>query len=195
VSVPTTRQSKPAATGPKQQATDDSSDGAKAGQGLTQSQTKMMNDQLTTPRVISAEMKKQVAENEPPPAMLGVAGAEGLGGSGAIGSAFNGHAAPVVKAAKPIAISSGVATGMLIHKTEPIYPPIAKAARVSGTVQLSATITKNGTIKDVQVLGGPVMLRQSAVDAVRTWRYKPYRLNDEPADVETTVNVVFTLGQ
>jgi len=83
---------------------------------------------------------------------------------------------------------------MLILKTPPIYPAIAKTARVSGTVELEATISKNGTIKDVRVASGPVMLRQAAVDAVRTWRYKPYQLNNQPTEVETTVNVVFNLG-
>ena len=83
---------------------------------------------------------------------------------------------------------------MLIQKTPPVYPPIAKAARVSGTVQLQATISKSGTIKDLHVLTGPVMLRQSAIDAVRDWRFKPYRLNNQPTEVETTINVIFSLG-
>jgi protein TonB len=125
-----------------------------------------------------------------------MAGADGLGGSGANDSVFHGHAQPVVKPAssKPLAISSGVATGMLIKKTTPIYPLIARAARVSGTVELQATISKNGTIKDLHVVNGPDMLRQAAIDAVRTWRYKPYKLNNEPTEVETTIKVVFSLG-
>ena len=83
---------------------------------------------------------------------------------------------------------------MLIQKTPPVYPPIAKAAHVSGTVELQATISKNGTIKDLRVLTGPAMLRQAAVDAVRDWRFKPDRLNNEPTEVETTINVIFSLG-
>lgn len=83
---------------------------------------------------------------------------------------------------------------MLIQKTPPVYPAIAKSARVAGTVELHAIIAKNGTIKNLQVVSGPEMLRQAAVDAVRTWRYRPYKLDNEPAEVETTINVVFTLG-
>jgi protein TonB len=83
---------------------------------------------------------------------------------------------------------------MLLQKTVPLYPPIAKAARVSGTVVLQATISKTGTIENLHVISGPAMLQQSAMDAVKSWRYRPYLLNTEPVEVETTVNVVFTLG-
>jgi protein TonB len=83
---------------------------------------------------------------------------------------------------------------MLIQKTTPVYPPIAKAARVSGTVVIQATISKQGTIENLKVISGPAMLQQSALDAVRTWRYRPYLLNNEPVEVETTINVIFTLG-
>jgi protein TonB len=83
---------------------------------------------------------------------------------------------------------------MLLQKTIPNYPPIAKAARVSGTVILQATISKTGTITNLRVVSGPPMLQQSAMDAVRSWRYRPYLLNGDPVEVETTVNVVFSLG-
>ena len=157
-----------------------------------QAQAQMMNDQLNAP----AQIPKQVAESGPPPA--GIAGdvANDLGGTGANVGIFNAHTGPVVKGAppKPIMVSSGVATGMLIQKTPPAYPPIARSARVSGTVELHATISKNGTVKDLSVVSGPQMLREAAVDSVRGWRYKPYMLNNQPIEVETTINVVFTLG-
>ena len=97
-------------------------------------------------------------------------------------------------APKKVNISAGVAVGLLIQKTIPVYPPIAKAARVSGTVVLQATISKQGTIENLHVVSGPAMLQQAAMDAVRTWRYRPYLLNNEPVEVDTTVNVIFTLG-
>jgi protein TonB len=84
--------------------------------------------------------------------------------------------------------------GNLLNKTMPQYPAIAKAARIQGTVKLEATISKNGTIENLRVLSGPPMLQQAALDAVRQWRYKPYQLNGEPTEVETTVDVNFTLG-
>jgi protein TonB len=160
-------------------------------QGTTSAQVQptMMNNQLTAP----ARIPKQEAENAPPPE---TAGADGLGGGNASVSMFNGHSQPNVKVAssRPVAISSGVATGMLIQKAPPEYPPIAKTAHVAGTVELHATIATNGTIKDLHAVSGPVILRQAALDAVRNWRYKPYKLNNEPVEVETTVNVVFSLG-
>lgn len=181
-----------------QQATDNQpgsgADAASSTQTPTETQTQMMNDQLAAPtRIPRAAANTQVAENEPSAAGFG---AEGLGSSSANVSIFNGHTQSVVKAPppKPIVISSGVAAGMLIHKTAPIYPSIAKAARVSGTVELHATISKSGAIEDLQVVRGPAMLQQAASDAVRTWRFQPYKLNNEPTEVETTVNVVFTLG-
>jgi len=159
-------------------------------------QSNMMNDQLTAPTRIPRDINKPSVENEPPSAGFGTSGTETLGGSSAIASVFNGGARPIVHAAPSsgVSISAGVAVGLLIQKTTPIYPPIAKAARVSGTVEIQATISKTGTIKNMRVVSGPAMLRQAALDAVRTWRYKPYKLNDEPTEVQTTINVIFSLG-
>jgi protein TonB len=104
--------------------------------------------------------------------------------------------APKVTAAIPkkVPVSAGVMAGMILSKPSPVYPPIAKAARVQGTVVLQATISKTGTIENLRAVSGPAMLQQAALDAVRNWRYRPYLLNNEPVEVETTVNVVFTLG-
>jgi periplasmic protein TonB len=192
-------QDKTTATAATQQATDkqqpsNDADTASSAQTPTETQTQMMNDQLAAPTKIPQGIKaQQVAENEPATPSFG---ADGLGGSAANPSIFNGRTQMVVKAppVKPITISSGVAVGMLIQKTPPVYPIIAKTARVSGTVEIEATITKTGTIRDLHAVSGPVMLRQAAVDAVRTWRYQPYKLNNEPTEVETTINVIFTLG-
>jgi TonB family protein len=97
---------------------------------------------------------------------------------------------------KRINISAGVAVGLLIEKTNPvIYPPIAKAARITGTVVLQATISKTGEVENLSVVSGPAMLQQAALDAVKTWRYKPYLLNGLPVEVETTVNLIFSLGK
>jgi protein TonB len=65
--------------------------------------------------------------------------------------------------------------------------------RVEGTVELAATISKTGTIANLRVVSGPPALQQAAFDAVSNWRYRPYLLNGQPVDVETTVNVVFSL--
>lgn len=187
-------QDTPPATAEKQQATENHPAKAAEAAKPTQVQAEMMNDQLTAPTQIPQGSKRQAADDAPPSTSLSTAGADGLGGNGAIGSVFNGQEKPVVKPSKPITISAGVATGLLIQETPPIYPPAAKAVRVSGTVELEVTISKIGTIKDLHVVSGPVMLRQAAADAVRTWRYKPYTLNHEPIEVQSTISVVFSLG-
>ena len=79
-----------------------------------------------------------------------------------------------------VAISAGVADGMIIRKTPPVYPKFAQDAHITGKVVLKAMITKQGTIEGVQVLSGPKILAPSAVDAVRTWKYKPYMLDNQP---------------
>jgi len=159
-------------------------------------QSEMMNNQLTAPTRIPHDIK-MVSEKEAPVASFGVAGSD-FGGSsnGVMGSIFGGETGPKVKAEVPkkINISSGVASGMLLQKVQPVYPPIAKAARVQGTVVLQAKISKTGSIEDLHVVSGPAMLQQAALDAVKSWRYRPYLLNNEPVEVETTVNVIFTLG-
>jgi len=95
----------------------------------------------------------------------------------------------------PVRISTMVQEGLVFQKTKPVYPPIAIAARVQGTVVLAATISKNGVIENLHVMGGPPLLQQAALNAVSTWRYRPYLLDGQPVEVETTVNVVFTLGR
>jgi protein TonB len=95
----------------------------------------------------------------------------------------------------PIVISKGVAEGMVINRVIPRYPPLAVQMRAQGTVVLQAVITKNGTIDKLQVVGGPAVLQQAAIDAVSQWRYRPYLLNGDAVDVETTINVVFSLNQ
>jgi protein TonB len=96
--------------------------------------------------------------------------------------------------AHAITISKGVSEGMILSKANPTYPIIARSAGISGTVVLAATISTTGRIENLQVLSGPLMLRQAAIDAVKTWRYRPYLLNNQPVEVETTINIAFTLG-
>jgi protein TonB len=89
-------------------------------------------------------------------------------------------------------VPSRLMEGMLIRKVIPTYPAVARAIRLSGTVVLQATISRSGAIENLRVVSGPAMLQQAALDAVKEWRYRPYMLNGEPVEVETTVNVEFT---
>ncbi len=156
---------------------------------------------LHAPTKIPKDIKMLKEDAAPPPQMAGVAGMSGMGsGSGVAGGVLGGIGSapvPVVKVAKPAGparVSSGVINGLAISQTKPVYPPIARAAHVSGAVVLHAMISKAGVVENLQVISGPEMLRAAALDAVRTWRYKPYLLNGEPTEVETTVTVNFNMG-
>jgi TonB family protein len=91
-------------------------------------------------------------------------------------------------------VGSGVMAGARIGGRNPVYPEMAKINRVQGTVVLQATISREGLIDDLTLISGPRDLQQEALDAVRTWRYRPYLLNGQPVEVRTLINVVFSLG-
>jgi periplasmic protein TonB len=99
---------------------------------------------------------------------------------------------PAARPSRPFR-TSHMLEGNLIHQVQPIYPPLARTARIQGSVVLSAVIAKDGTIKNLRVLSGHPMLVAAAIDAVRRWRYRPYILNDEPIEVETQITVNFSL--
>lgn len=122
----------------------------------------------------------------------GVAGGQ-VGG--VVGGVLNAapSSAPAMAAPKRVNVSQGVAQGLLVHKVVPQYPPSAREARVQGNVVLNALISKDGTIANVQVISGPGQLTDAAVQAVKQWRYKPYYLNGQPVEVQTTINVNFSL--
>jgi len=83
---------------------------------------------------------------------------------------------------------------LIMRKVEPVYPPLARAARIQGTVTLRVVINKSGDVENMQLISGHPMLVGAAIDAVRQWRYRPYILNDEPVEVETQVTVNFSLS-
>jgi protein TonB len=88
-----------------------------------------------------------------------------------------------------------VQQAMLVSQPRPLYPPLAKQARIQGVVRLEAVISKSGTIEELKVISGHPLLVQAALDAVRQWRYRPTFLNNEPVEVATTIDVNFTLSQ
>jgi protein TonB len=148
---------------------------------------------LTMPSIITI---LHDPEPEPQGNLIGMDQGTGLpNGSGDIFRGSRPAAVVHVENKGPARVSSGVMTGLLINKTAPPYPAIARAAGVQGTVILQATISKSGTIENLRVISGNAMLQQAALDAVKTWRYRPYLLNGQPIEVETTVNVVFSLGR
>jgi len=84
--------------------------------------------------------------------------------------------------------------GSLLHRVEPVYPPMARTARVQGAVVLEAIIKKEGIMKDLRLISGHPLLVPAAVEAVSQWRYRPYVLNGEAIEVETQITVNFILG-
>jgi periplasmic protein TonB len=122
-------------------------------------------------------------------------GSRGLGAWDSTGTAID--VAPQVAtpavAARPLKVSHW-AEGNLIFRVQPIYPPLARQARVQGSVLLRAVVSKAGTIENLVVMSGHPMLVKSAMEAVRQWRYRPYRLNNDPVEVETEITVNFVLA-
>lgn len=102
--------------------------------------------------------------------------------------------APVAQAPSQIKVGGDVQAARLVHEVSPAYPPIARQARISGTVALSATIAPDGTVKNLRVMNGNPLLVDAAVNAVKQWIYKPTFLNGNPVEVLTEVDVKFTLG-
>jgi protein TonB len=92
-----------------------------------------------------------------------------------------------------VTVSQGVSRGLLVKQVQPVYPRGALQLHVEGSVQLMATVSKNGDISEVKVLSGDSQLSHAAVDAVKQWKYKPYLLNGEPMDIQTQITVNFKL--
>jgi periplasmic protein TonB len=158
------------------------------------------NGQLRTPTAIPKKIQ-MIKEEESPPSVGGVMGGVpgGVPGGtmgGVLGSVMSSVPTAVPKVATPqrVRVSQGVSQGLLIHKVQPQYPPLARQARIQGVVVLQALIGKDGSIQNLHVVSGHPMLTNSALEAVKEWRYKPYYLNGEPVEVETTINVNFTLS-
>jgi protein TonB len=107
---------------------------------------------------------------------------------------------PVKKEEKPaapkrITIGGNVQQAKLVRQPKPVYPPLAKQARISGIVHLAAVISSNGTIQDLKVISGHPLLIPAALEAVKQWVYQPTLLNGEPVEVQTQIDVNFTLSQ
>jgi len=165
-------------------------------------QTDIVNGELRTPTKIPQKIK-MIQEDEAPPAMASTGVVGGVpggipGGSmgGVIGSVLSSTptVAPHIATPQRVRVSSGVSNGLLIRKVNPTYPPLARQARIQGTVVLQAQISKDGSIENLQLISGHPMLAPAAIEAVKQWKYKPYLLNGEPVEVDTQVQVNFTLA-
>lgn len=102
----------------------------------------------------------------------------------------NGDAAP-----RQINVSGGVLAGSAINRVQPSYPPIAKAARAQGAVQVQITVNEGGDVAAAEVISGHPLLRDSALDAARQWQFKPTMLENRPVKVKGILTFNFTLGK
>src|SRR5215475_7272801 len=154
---------------------------------------------LVAPKAIPKELKQIKEEAEPPDMGAGmVGGVPGGSSGGVLGGVIGGAgiAPPPPKAApKRVTVGGNVQAARLVNRVQPISPPLARQTRISGTVKLHAIIGKNGAVEQLQVVSGHPLLVQSALDAVRQWRYQPTLLNGDPVEVDTEIDVIFSLAQ
>lgn len=167
------------------------------------------NGQLRTPTRIPKKVQIIKEDDAPPPVMAtggvvggvpgGIPGGQMSGVIGGIISSTSSLAAvpklgpKVVTPMQRVRMSQGVTKGLLTYRIEPTYPTVAREARIHGEVVLTAIIDKDGNIENLQVVSGHPMLAPAAINAVKQWRYKPYLLNGQPVEVETTITVNFEL--
>jgi len=101
---------------------------------------------------------------------------------------------PAADGSKRITIGGNVQQSKLVSQPRPVYPPLAKQARIQGVVHLAALIGKEGNVLDLAVISGHPLLAASALDAVRQWVYKTTLLNGEPVEILTQIDVNYTLA-
>jgi periplasmic protein TonB len=153
---------------------------------------------LMAPRAIPKDVAvfKEAELPPEPPAGSGVMG--GLGGGDILGGLGGGSSAgappPPPKAPSRIKLGGQVQAAKIVAQPQPLYPALARQARIQGNVVLHAIIDKDGRVGQLEVVSGHPLLVQSALDAVKQWRYQPTQLNGDPVEVDTTITVSFVLG-
>jgi protein TonB len=155
---------------------------------------------LMAPRAIPKDVAifKEAELPPEPPAGSGVIG--GLGGGDILGGLGGGSSAgapppPPPKATQTrIKLGGQVQAAKIVAQPQPLYPALARQARIQGNVVLHAIIDKDGRVGQLEVVSGHPLLVQSALDAVKQWRYQPTQLNGDPVEVDTTITVTFVLG-
>ena len=172
---------------------------------------------LVAPKVVPKQVVEIKEDDTPPPSAggLGVVGGVPGGVAGGVTGSVLGSiidSAPRTVAVLPpppppkkeapkevaptrIRVGGSVQQAKMVRRTTPVYPPLAKQARIQGTVVLDAVISKDGTIQNLTVKSGHPLLTGAALEAVRQWIYQPTLLNGEPVEVSTEIEVHFTLTQ
>ena len=170
-------------------------------QTLPPRQSDLIGQRLREPQAIPGSIA-HIEESEAPLPEIpssgpGVFGGTGTSASSVLNAIVNlapPAIAPRPTVSAPLRVSQGVAQGFLVREVKPVYPPLARQARIQGAVILEAIIGKNGIIENLRLVSGHPMLAPAAIEAVRQWRYRPYTLNREPVEVQTEITVNFVLG-
>lgn len=169
--------------------------GSKPANSLSpQVDSQLMNDQLTAAPRIPQDVKVMKAKEEAPPSeSISAAGTEEAAAPGAIGGVFGEQSHPKVNYVPyPLeTIPAAVAEGLLMQRTPPVYPPDAWYGGITGKVVVEATVSRTGWVENVRFISGPHVFEKAALDAVRTWRYKPYTIDNVAREFQTTVEVAF----
>ncbi len=163
----------------------------------------MQSGKLVAPKVIPKDVMMIKEEAQPPDINAGtgagVFGGVGGGSMGALGGLAGGAGRTAPPPPKPTVtrtrVGGAVQAAKLVNRVQPLYPPLARQTRISGTVKLHAIIGKDGTVQQLQVVSGHPLLVQAALDAVKQWRYQPTLLNGDPVEVDTEIDVIFSLSQ
>lgn len=171
---------------------------------------------LMAPKAVPKDIAIIKEEELPPPSAGGggvVGGIPGGSTGGSVGGILGGVISSIpqtapppppppvkVEAPKPVApqrirVGGNVQAARIVRQTKPVYPPLAKQARIQGVVRFTAIIARDGTIQSLQMISGHPLLAPAAMEAVKTWVYQPTLLNGEPVEVVTQIDVNFTLSQ
>jgi len=176
----------------------------------TQPAAEVNRSKTTVPRIFIAVLRQPgripdrilIDDGAPQPAFIADSAGPGVPGGIVSDSGVSLFEAPQVAAPPPrpaapapprVRVGGAVQAGRILHEVAPVYPALARQARISGQVRLEAIIAKNGRIENLQVLSGHPLLVQAALDAVRQWVYRPTLLNGEPVEVVTLIDVNFGL--
>jgi len=164
----------------------------------------MQAGKMMAPTVIPKQVAKIIEEDIPDTGGVGVIGGVpgGIPGGqaggvlgGIIGGVTGSHLPPPPPTPKRIVVGGNVQQARLVSQPRPVYPPLAKQTGLQGTVVLRALIGTDGAVREVQLVSGPYLLAQAAMDAVLQWRYQPTLLNGQPMEVETRITVIFMLNR
>jgi TonB family protein len=147
----------------------------------------------STPIVIKNGHSLAAAKSVPTPDAPSITGIAPADNGRSLPNLMGGDSHAPAPVLQTLNVSQGVSRGLLVKKTQPVYPASAMQMHIEGTVELQATVSKSGDISGVKIISGDARLARAAVDAVKQWKYKPYLLNGEPIDIQTQITMNFKL--